>query len=275
MLAVLRNKSSTTKTSVEVRTYDVLNAGPRNRFMIRTDAGPMIVHNCGYRMGPGRRITLPNGDEAKTGLWGYGADMGVDLTKDQCKEAVKVYRGLSPEIVDWWYKLEQAAMDCVDSKEPQKVGRIMFDIKAPFLRMRLPSGRYLHYCRPRIEQVEIEFEDEVTGEVVVSKKIGLTYERVDQKSGKWVRRTTHGGVFIEQGTQAIARDILANGLKNAEDAELNPIFHFHDEIGCEVDEDDTTALDELIECMTRKLKWADDKLRLRAEGYENPFYKKG
>ena len=76
-------------------------------------------------------------------------------------------------------------------------------------------------------------------------------------------------------TQATARDILANGLKNAEEAGLSPIFHFHDEIGCEVDEDDTTALDELIECMTRKLKWADDKLRLRAEGYENPFYKKG
>lgn len=227
---------------------------------------------CGYRMGAGRQVgVFP--DLVKTGLWGYADNMGVEMTKDQCKEAVKIYRSLSPEIVDWWYKLEQAALDCVSEGTPQTVGRITFDMRAPFLRMRLPSGRYLHYCRPRIEQVEIEFEDEETGEVVISKKIGLTYERVSQTSGKWVRRSNHGGRFIEQAVQAIARDLLMEGLRNADDEGFEIVGHFHDEIVTLVDEDSPLDVEKLVSCMTRLPKWAEG-MPCRAEGYDDPFYHK-
>ena len=34
-----------------MQTYDIAMAGPRNRFTILTDAGPLIVHNCGYQLG--------------------------------------------------------------------------------------------------------------------------------------------------------------------------------------------------------------------------------
>jgi hypothetical protein len=34
-----------------MQTYDIAYAGPRNRYTILTDAGPLIVHNCGYGMG--------------------------------------------------------------------------------------------------------------------------------------------------------------------------------------------------------------------------------
>lgn len=151
---------------------------------------------CQFRLSAGRQVgVFP--DVTKTGLWGYAANMGIEMTKQQCKEAVKIYRELSPEIVNAWYELDRAAMDCVLEGEPKKAGKLMFDMKPPFLRMRLPSGRYLHYCRPRIEQVTVEFEDEETGEIITSKKIGLTYERVHQQTGKWVRTTTHGGKLIE------------------------------------------------------------------------------
>lgn len=230
---------------------------------------------CGYRMGAGREVVNSKGDLEKTGLWGYGANMGIELTKKQCKEAVKVYRGLSPEIVDAWYELETCALECVNTREPQSAlgGRIMFDIRPPFLRMRLPSGRFVHYCRPRIEQVEIEFEDEETGEVVKSKKIGLTYERVSQTTGKWVRRSNHGGRYIEQAVQAIACDLLAEGLRNANAANFEVVGHYHDEILTLVDEDSELGVDELVECMTRLPKWAEG-MPCRAEGYEDSFYHK-
>lgn len=257
-------------------TFDIVDCGPRSRFLIRTDVGPMIAHNCGYRMGAGREIVNNKGDLEKTGLWGYGANMGVELTKEQCKEAVKVYRDLSPEIVSAWYDLERAALECVSTQEPQTAidGRIVFDLKAPFLRMRLPSGRCVHYCRPRIEQVEIEYEDEKTGETVKSKKIGLTYERVSQTSGKWIRQGNHGGRFIEQAVQAIARDLLAEGLRNADREGFEIIGHYHDEILTLVDEDGPLGVDELVECMTRVPRWAEG-LPCRAEGYEDSFYQKG
>ncbi len=34
-----------------MQTYDIAMTGPRNRFTILTDAGPLIVHNCGYQLG--------------------------------------------------------------------------------------------------------------------------------------------------------------------------------------------------------------------------------
>ena len=265
-------RSSQGKPAAEAHTYDIVDAGPRHRFAVQTNLGPMIAHNCGYRMGPGREVgVFP--DTEKTGLWGYGANMGIDLTKEQCKTAVKVYRNLSPEIVEWWHLLERAALECVAHGEPQQVGRIIFDLKAPFLRMRLPSGRCVHYCRPRIEQVEIEFEDEETGEIIKTKKVGLTYERASQTSGKWVRRANHGGRFIEQAVQAIARDILEIGLINADAHGFEVVGHYHDEILTLVDVDSPLGVEDLIECMTRLPKWAAG-MPCRAEGYEDDFYHK-
>ena len=203
-------------------TYDILNCGPRNRFVVRTRVGPMIAHNCGYRMGAGREVgVFP--DTEKTGLWGYAANMGVAMSKAECKAAVKIYRDLSPEIVQAWHDVENAAMECVLTGEPRRAGMLSFDLKSPFLRMRLPSGRYVHYCRPRIEEVEIEYEveDEETGEieVVKSMKLGMTYERLSQGSGKWVRRSQHGGRFAEQCLSADSLILTPCGPKRIVDVQ--------------------------------------------------------
>ena len=142
----------------------------------------MIAHNCGYRMGAGREVgVFP--DIEKTGLWGYAANMGVAMSKAECKAAVKIYRDLSPEIVQAWHDVENAAMACVQSGEPQRAGMLSFDLKSPFLRMRLPSGRYVHYCRPRVEEVEIEYEveDEETGEITTVKVDGIAAGVADSK----------------------------------------------------------------------------------------------
>lgn len=34
-----------------MQTYDIAMAGPRNRYTILTDVGPIVVHNCGYQLG--------------------------------------------------------------------------------------------------------------------------------------------------------------------------------------------------------------------------------
>lgn len=228
---------------------------------------------CGYRMGPGREVgTYP--DVEKTGLWGYAANMGVAMTKDQCKAAVRIYRDLSPEICQWWRDLEEAAMDCVASREPQRVGSTVFDYMRPFLRMRLPSGRFIHYCKPRLEMVEMEFEDEDTGEIKTMRKKGLTYERLSQTSNKWVRRPNHGGRFIEQAVQGIARDILQHGLNQSDAKGFEVIGHYHDEILTLTDVDGGLTLEDLIECMTGNLPpWAKTMM-VNAEGYEDSFYHK-
>lgn len=223
---------------------------------------------CQYRLGPGE-IKGEYPDTEKTGLLGYGANMGVDLTQEQCNEAVRIYREISPEIVQMWYDMENAAMKCVLTGEPQTVGPLAFDMKAPFLRLRLPSGRYLHYCRPRVGQVKL-----IGKEGKPYFKQSLSYERLHQTSNKWVRQFTHGGKTFEQATQAIAADLLEGGLHNAEDDGFECVLHFHDEIGAEVDVDDEYhTVAQLIACMTKRPTWAKT-MPISAAGYENDFYKK-
>lgn len=35
----------------KMQTYDIALAGPRSRFLVLTEDGPIIAHNCGYRLG--------------------------------------------------------------------------------------------------------------------------------------------------------------------------------------------------------------------------------
>lgn len=239
---------------------------------MRTLSKPPAL-GCGYRMGAGREVgTYP--DTEKTGLWGYAANMQVEMTKQQCKDAVRIYRDLSPEICDAWVELEQAAMKCVVSKTPQTtVGGIRFDYVQPFLRMHLPSGRMIHYCRPRIEKVRMEYEDGKTGELKVEWKVGLTYERLSQTSNQWVRRANHGGRYIEQATQGIAYDVLQLGIENAEEDGMPVHGHYHDEILAVVDEDSGLDHTDLIASMCRKAPWMTDMM-VKAAGYTGDFYRK-
>jgi DNA polymerase len=228
---------------------------------------------CGYRMGPGRKVGREP-DITKTGLWGYAENMGVRMTKEQCKTAVKVYRDLSPEVVQFWRDLDNASLDCVHTGEPQTVGMLTFDMKPPFLRMRLPSGRYVHYCRPRIEDVEIEYENEA-GETETMVKRGLTYERLSQTSNKWVRRANHGGRFTEQSTQAISKDLLQLAIEECEaEDDLPVIGHYHDEVLTEPDALHEGALGKVLNAMRKGAPWTKG-LFLGAAGYEGTFYKKG
>jgi DNA polymerase len=241
--------------------YDQLTKQQRN------DSKPPCL-GCQFMLSGGREVgEYP--DTTKTGLWGYAANMGIDLSKVQSKEAVKIYRELTPETVAAWYEMGDAAMRCVDTREPQRAGMFVFDYKSPFLRMRLPSGRYLHYCRPRIEEVEIEYEDE-DGQVQVSRKMGITYERLSQASHKWVRRGQHGGRFFQNGVQAVALDLLQNGIEKAHAAGFNIVGTMHDEI---IAEESSRGLEEFIEVITDLPKWAEG-MPLRAEGYEATFYRK-
>lgn len=180
----------------------------------RNECKPAAL-GAGYRLGGGElRGQYP--DQIKTGLWGYAASMGVELSQAQSKRAVAVYRDLSPEIKQMWYDLENAARDCIKDQQPRQVGDFTFDIRAPFMRIRLPSGRYLFYCRPQVKLVRTplyerdedgnirydsygepipELDD--NGRPKFMEKGQVSYEGVHQTTKAWVRIETHGGKLIE------------------------------------------------------------------------------
>ncbi|XEW76382.1 DNA polymerase, partial [Pseudomonas aeruginosa] len=80
--------------------------------------------------------------------------------------------------------------------------------------------------------------------------------------------------LVENFVQAIARDILTEGLLAAHAAVFNIVGHVHDEIiTLQPVDDQEHTLDALNTCMTRKLDWCPD-LPLGAAGWCGPFYMK-
>jgi DNA polymerase len=222
----------------------------------RTLAKPATL-GCGYRLGPGEQKENPDtGEIESTGLLGYAENMGVKMTLAQAKHAVKVWRSTFTEAVDFWDDLDDAAKRCLRTKQPQRLGYLTFDISGPFMRMGLPSGRHLYYCRPKIENKETPW-----GQI----KPTITYEGLDDKNN-WTRLKTHGGKLVENADQAISRDLLAHGMKLARKRGLGIRLHVHDQVVAMVrEENGGRALKILEECMSETPKWAPG-LPLAAKG---------
>ncbi len=259
----LPNAESAPTTLAE--TFDILDAGPRRRFMILTDRGPLIVHNCGYALGAGRFVeNEETGELESTGLLGYAQNMGVAMTEAEAELAVKAFRDTHKAVTAYWRVLEKAAIDCVRVGKPTRAGRLVFDMASPdVLRLTLPSGRALTYWYPRLETKPSPWGEQVK----------LTFEGV--VDGRWRRTETYYGRLIENAVQAIARDILANGLILALEAGLDVRMHVHDQIVAVVPKASAEAdLARLISCMTARPAWADGDLLLAAEGVLTRVFQK-
>jgi DNA polymerase len=59
----------------------------------------------------------------KTGLWGYAENMGIELSKDDCHKAVKIFRKAYSEIVEAWYAYEDAIAHTIRTGRAPESGR--------------------------------------------------------------------------------------------------------------------------------------------------------
>lgn len=238
---------------------------------MRQQAKPAVL-GCGYRLSGGEEVLNEDGDKIKTGLWGYAAGMGITMIQADAHRAVEIFRDRYKDIVNYWYALEDAAKRALQTGQPQRFGYVKgHEVNVPefrtfgdkLLRITLPSGRGLHYIRPQMEM--LPFRD--------SEKETLTYEGVDAKTKQWTRLKTHGGKLLENLSQAVSRDILLNGLLNADKMGFDLIGHVHDEIIAEHEIGTKPGLEELIACMTESPVWALD-LPLGADGFASQVYRK-
>lgn len=211
-------------------------------------------------------------------------------------EIVKLgWRTQNAAIAQSWKDLENAVREAVASPG-QIVGAAKVDylFKNGFLWARLPSGRCLAYGTPKLKAqvwAKVKLDDgtwsdsEVmdkeaaeAGEVKGTVKIeGTTSDKVtvlgvDSKTKKWRRYGLYGGLLAENNTQAIARDILVNGMFKAEAAGYPIIATVYDEILTEVPigYGDLKDFERLI---CELPAWAQG-IPLVADGYRSKRYKK-
>lgn len=232
----------------------------------RTIAKPGVL-GCGYMLSAGKVYEdRKTGEIEATGLLGYAWGMGVKhFTMQDSEHSVKTFRSEFEEVKDYWYGIERAAKKAIKTGRRVEFDQVAFDIAGEFLRMQLPSGRYLHYCKPRIEKRRAPWGD---------MKDTITYMGVDDRK-QWVRLTTHPGKLTENADQAISRDLLAHGMMLAHKRYgIDIRLHVHDQIVALSDEDKAEQeLKWLIECMEEPPAWAHD-CPLGSAGFTSTVFKK-
>ena len=125
-----------------------------------------------------------------------------------------------------------------------------------WLRIRLPSGRYLCYLQPEVDD-----------------KGQCSYMGINQYTRQWARIKTHGGKLAENVTQAVARDVLFANLHAIEAAGYDVLLTIHDEVLTEAPDTNAFNADALAEIMSRVPQWAPG-LPLAAAGFEAYRFRK-
>lgn len=195
-----------------------------------------------------------------------GERMGLSDT--EMMSLVRKWRSANPAIVDMWKEIDEASKEAVRYQRPVSCTcrNIIFDCNGEFMTIQLPSGRKLFYYGPK-------FKDKKIGRSTMPTSV-LCYQGVVQETKQWGEIDTYGGKLTENIVQAISRDLLGNSMLNLEANDYHPVCHIHDEVLCEVPEENAQAYyEEMASIMGTPPEWASD-LPLRADGYTTPFYLK-
>lgn len=195
-----------------------------------------------------------------------GERMGLSDT--EMMSLVRKWRMANPAIVDMWKEIDEASKEAVRYQRPVSCTcrNIIFDCNGEFMTIQLPSGRKLFYYGPK-------FKDKKIGHSTMPTRV-LCYQGVVQETKQWGEIDTYGGKLTENIVQAISRDLLGNSMLNLEANDYHPVCHIHDEVLCEVPEENAQAYyEEMASIMGTPPEWASD-LPLRADGYTTPFYLK-
>lgn len=209
-----------------MRVFDIALAGPRNRYTILTDAGPIIVHNCGYFLGwasfaqqlltgflGAPPVRYDKAFAAKLGLTAQHAQDFLDgkagqaryermmeiphtCTQDElfvhcvcAKRIIDTYRATAAPVVQYWNLLGKLIETSLYG------GRVVHHKCLRFEKERivLPNGMALRYPDLKAEQNADGF-------------LEWTYKAGD------MRKKLHAGVLAENTTSALARIVMTDGM---------------------------------------------------------------
>ena len=150
---------------------------------------------------------------------------GISLPDEDADQIKTAWREAHPKTVQFWYDLDNAAMDAV--RHPGRsfsAGPISYAVAGNILWCRLPSGRLLSYVDPKIRDVETPWG---------AMRSAVTYMGVNSVTRKWERQKGYGGLFAENVTQAVARDVMAEAMLRVEARGWPVLLTVHDEVVCE------------------------------------------
>jgi DNA polymerase I-like protein with 3'-5' exonuclease and polymerase domains len=203
---------------------------------------------------PQEEITKDERFVGKTTILGAGYGMGpakfkvqlktfnVDLSEEECKRIISVYRETYPRIPQLW-KQASSALLAIANEQTAPLGREGALAVEGSKGIGLPNGLYIKYPNLR-RWVNDQGKEE------------LVY---DTKKGKAViPNRIYGGKVIENVCQALARIVIAEQMLMIA-KKYRVVMTVHDAIACLVPESEKDTGREFVEvCMRIRPKWALD-----------------
>ena len=171
-----------------------------------------------------------------------------------CDSLKRMWRAAHPAIVGMWDALKTGWVDAVDGRQTT-AGRISLDKKGAWVRLRLPSGRYLSYPSAGLSGKQ------------------AYYYGPNPISRKWGKIRTYAGKTFEQCCQSVARDVIFSSLQRVEDHGYEVLLRVHDELVAETLDNSDYSAHDLSRLMAQNPDWAPG-LPLAAAGFEAHRYRK-
>lgn len=288
--------------------FDVMNAGPRNRFTIKTNSGHLIVHNCGFQgwVGASKAFGIPGTDEEiKTDIlawraaspaveWFWGGQERRKATQVLLNATLPGYAGpVDDRLLDladdsreakwdrtpYLFGVEGMAVLALGTPNTWfEVTRLngtasgvayRYDTSIDVLYCRLPSDRLLQYHQPRLRPGDRG-----------GQAISYWGWNSNPKNGPygWIQMDIWGGRFVENIDQAICRDILRACCIELEQRGYPVVLHTYDEPVSEIPEGFGSVEEyERIctEVVIARCPWAHDWPIRAPGGYRAKRYRKG
>lgn len=207
-----------------------------------------LVLGCGYQLGGVKFVD-------------YCANAGVIITEEFAKSAVTTYRKGVPAIVASWKTVENLVAGAIRHPGTVYEGlKCKFYMMEHWLCVELPSGRSIRY--PYARAVPVERWGKPAYEISFRTEI----------KGQFVREKTYGGKLIENIVQAIALDVMQEGMLSAETNGYPVIGTVHDEL-LSLRKKGTSNVKELEALVCNVPAWSKG-MPLAAKGFICERYKK-
>jgi len=204
-----------------MQTYDIAYAGPRNRYTVLTNAGPIVVHNCGYGLGwwsfaaqllvgflgapPVRydkafakQLGINGDDIAKFVSWDGNVEKALTIPRtctDEevilhaicAKRIIELYRASAEPVQSLWALCDTLIEQCLFGGKQYTFKCLRFDKE----RIVLPSGMALRYP-------------------------ALAFELDEKGRKQWFygpdKKKLYGAKLLENIVQAVARCVMTDGM---------------------------------------------------------------
>lgn len=221
--------------------------------------GKVAVLALGYQGGAGAFLAMAK-------AYGVVLDADPKLAAERADSIKCAWREKNRETVRYWYATEEAAKRSIlNPGQKYMVGpagrEVTFLTKGSFLLCRLPSGGVISYAYPSVRCISTKIGDK---DVIHYKAMDVTQ--------KFQEQTTYGGSLVENITQGLARDLLAEAMLRLDAKGYQIVSHVHDEVVCDMPLNQG-SLKEMGEIMSEVPTWAKG-LPLAAEGFESFRYRK-